>query len=94
MLEIENCVDVTLKGLTIDYDPLPFTQARIVDVDDKKNWTVEVIEGYPSEDARGGWPIQVYGQRSLELVNPMRYQDNAAAIRTGKRASGWREDGR
>jgi len=85
MLEIENCVDVTLKGLTIDYDPLPFTQARIVEVDDQKNWTVEVIEGYPSEDARGGWPIQVYGRESLELVNPMRFEDNAAAIRTGER---------
>jgi len=85
MLEIENCVGLTLKGLTIDYDPLPFTQARIVAVDDEKNWTVEVIEGYPSEDAVGGWPIQVYGQDDLELVNPMRFEDNVAAVWTGER---------
>ena len=82
MLEIENCVDVTLKGLTIDYDPLPFTQARIVEVDDEKNWTVRIIDGYPTEGIVGGvWPIQVYGKDSLELVNPMRYVDGVKVAR-------------
>ncbi len=84
MLQIENCVDVTLKGLTIDYDTLPFTQARIIAVDGDKNWTVRIIEGYPNHDFGSGdscWPIQAYDKDSLELVNPMRFRDGVAVTR-------------
>ena len=84
MLDIEHCVDLTLKGLTIDYDPLPFTQARIVDVDEDKNWTVRVIDGYPTEGIGTGdkcWPIQAFGKESLELVNPMRFRDKIDVVR-------------
>ncbi|MDX9978890.1 MAG: right-handed parallel beta-helix repeat-containing protein, partial [Lentisphaeria bacterium] len=84
MVEVVNCVDVTLKGLTIDYDPLPFTQARIIEVDEEKNWTVQVIEGYPTEGIGNGdacWPIQAYGKDSLELVNPMRFRDGIDVTR-------------
>lgn len=87
MLEIEHCADLTLKGLTIDYDPLPFTQARIVEVDEDKNWTVKIIEGYPTEGIGNGdecWPIQVYGKDSLELVNPMRFRDEIAVTRVNE----------
>jgi len=84
MLDVQNCADVTLKGLTIDYDPLPFTQARIVEVDGEKNWTVKIIDGYPTEGIGDGdacWPIQAYGKDSLELVNPMRFRDEIAVRR-------------
>lgn len=87
MIEINDCTDLTLKGLTIDYDPLPFTQARIVDRDEDGNWNVKVIEGYPAKDVperdNEFWPIQVYGKDTLELVNPMRFRDNIAVERTG-----------
>lgn len=87
MMEIENCVDVTLKGLTIDYDPLPFTQARIIEVDNEKNWTVKIMDGYPTDDIGNGdscWPVQVHDKESLELVNPMRFRDGLAVTRINK----------
>jgi hypothetical protein len=40
--------DVTLRGLTIDFNPLPFTQGTIVDTAPDKSWfEVELHEGYP-----------------------------------------------
>ena len=29
-VEIQNCQNLTLQGLTIDYDPLPFTQGTVI----------------------------------------------------------------
>lgn len=47
-LVFENCRQTLLRGLTIDYDPLPFTQARIVALAPDKSWVeFEVLAGYP-----------------------------------------------
>ena len=47
-LVFRNCRNVRLKGLTIDYDPLPFTEARIVSLPPDKSWVeFEVVDGYP-----------------------------------------------
>ena len=49
------CRNVTLRGFTIDYDPLPFVQGRITArSDDGKRYDFTVCEGYPGlreEDA-------------------------------------------
>ena len=48
-IDLTNCENVTIQGLTIDYDPLPYTQARIVAVTDDNNETdVVAIPGYPA----------------------------------------------
>ena len=47
-LAIDNCRNLTFRGLTIDYDPLPFTQGRIVAMAPDKSWLeFEIIDGYP-----------------------------------------------
>lgn len=47
-LTIFHCQNVKLSGLTIDYDPLPFTQGRIVAMAGDKSWIeFEIIDGYP-----------------------------------------------
>ncbi len=46
-ITIENCENLTLRGLVIDYDPLPFTQARITAIsEDKTRLELELIPGY------------------------------------------------
>jgi hypothetical protein len=55
----EGCSNVTLRGLTVDYDPLPFTQGKIIAMADDKSWLdFEVAQGYPEKnlDER----IQIY----------------------------------
>jgi len=50
-LSIENCTNLTIRGLTIDYDPLPFTQGKIVDISaDTMVHEIELFDGYPRAD--------------------------------------------
>lgn len=61
-----NCHNVTLRGLTIDYDPLPWTQGRIVAIsEDHRTHTIKLQEGYPLADK----------------VRPAKYEIFAAATR-------------
>jgi hypothetical protein len=70
-VSLENCRDVTLRGLAIDYDPLPFTQGRIVALAPDKAWLeFEIIEGYPENlEMR----IEILDQRTEELNVETRY---------------------
>lgn len=47
-LTIADCMRLTLRGLVIDYDPLPFTQGRITSLSpDKRVHEIELFAGYP-----------------------------------------------
>ncbi len=49
-LEFRECRNVTLRGLTIDYDPLTLTQGQVVAVADDRGWVDVLIHaGYPVE---------------------------------------------
>ena len=96
LFDIADCTNLVLRNFTVDYANLPFTQAVIEKVDAEKSWDVRVIDGYPLPDISyelgGGlkdhndfWPIQAYDGKTLEWVNPMRFQDNVAIVRTGER---------
>ena len=71
---LEDCTNVTIRNVELDYRDLPFTQARIVSADKDGTQTLETIDGYrrPSGNNVGGWPFQVYDKDTLELKNPMR----------------------
>ncbi len=48
-IELRSCARVTLRNLTIDCDPLPFTQGTIVALsEDRSVWEFEVHDGYPA----------------------------------------------
>ena len=58
-LLFEDCSNVTLRGLAVDYDPLPFTQGRITAMAEDKSWIeFEIAEGYPDNALRE--PLQIY----------------------------------
>lgn len=62
----ENCGNVTIRGLAIDYDPLPFTQAEIVNMAPDKSWIdFEVSRGYPHDELRE--PVQIYDPSTGDL---------------------------
>jgi len=47
-IEIHDCSNLTLRGLTVDYDPLTFTQGKIIAVaSDKSSIDVLLDDGYP-----------------------------------------------
>jgi parallel beta-helix repeat protein len=50
-LTIVDCNDLKLKGLTIDYDPLPYTQGRIIKLSqDNTVHDIELFDGYPAAE--------------------------------------------
>ena len=56
-----NCRNVTLSGLTIDYDPLPFTQGRIIGLSpDKLVHEIELFPDYPAAAAGKGWKYEIF----------------------------------
>jgi len=45
---INHCRNLQLRGLTVDYDPLPMTEGRIVALAPDKSWVeFQIIDGYP-----------------------------------------------
>lgn len=65
-LSFEDCSKVTLRGLTVDYDPLPFTQGKITAMAADKSWIdFEVAEGYPENTLRE--PVQIYNPTTRTL---------------------------
>ena len=65
-LMFEDCSNVTLRGLTVDYDPLPFTQGRIVAMAPDKSWLdFEVADGYPENELKEH--IQIYDPATSTL---------------------------
>lgn len=67
-LTIGNCRDVTIRGLTIDYDPLPFTQGRIIALSpDKKIHDIELLDGYPRADTVRNFKYEIFAPETRTL---------------------------
>jgi hypothetical protein len=83
---LERCTNVMLRGLTIDYDPLPFTQGRIVALGPEKCWVeFELFGGYPEDElverieifdpaTRELRRASHYGWGGFERTGPRRYR--------------------
>ena len=65
-LKLDDCERVSVRGLTIDYNPLPFTQGSIVAMAPDKSWLeFEVADGYPED--RLNERVQIYDPKTREL---------------------------
>ncbi|MEP6669638.1 MAG: right-handed parallel beta-helix repeat-containing protein [Chthoniobacter sp.] len=63
---MENCRNVHLRGLTVDYDPLPFTEGRITALAPDKSWVeFEIIAGYPENALEER--VEIYDPQTQEL---------------------------
>lgn len=69
----ERCSNITLRGLTIDYDPLPFCQGTIVALGPEKKWMeFELCEGYPVHELEEN-KIEIYEPSTRELRRSSHY---------------------
>lgn len=56
-----DCRNVTLSGLTIDYDPLPFTQGRITGLSpDTLVHEIELFPDYPAAGSGTAWKYEIF----------------------------------
>lgn len=71
-INITNCKNLKIQGLAVDYDPLPFTQGRIVGMsDDKTQLTVDILEGYTTNLRND--KLEIYSPKTGELVTRTYY---------------------
>lgn len=82
---ISQCTNLTLRGLVIDYDPLPFTQGRIVGFSDhKKVHEIELFDGFPPANQVRNFKYEIFrpdtrtlrtsdqGPSGVEITGPRR----------------------
>lgn len=80
-LTITHCTNLTVRGLVIDYDPLPFTQGRITALSrDKTVQDIELFEGYPPADTAYNFKYEIFrpGTRTLRCSD--RYVQSVNAL--------------
>jgi hypothetical protein len=76
-LNISHCTNVTVRGLVIDYDPLPFTQGRITSFSaDKKSAEVELFDGYPGTGSAINFKYEIFRPDTRTLRCSDRYVRN------------------
>ncbi len=67
-ITVLNCNNLTLKNLSIDYDPLPYTQGVIKAIsEDKLTHTIELMDGYPDVTKATEQKYEVYDSKTKEL---------------------------
>jgi len=82
-MSFEHCTNVLLRGLTVDYDPLPFTEGKIVALGPEKSWLeFELFDGYPDDALEER--IEIFNQVTRELRRAS-YYGWGAFERTGQR---------
>jgi len=70
-ITFENCENLTIKGLTIDYDPLCFTQGRIIRMsEDKSEIEFKLDENYPRNFEKR---IEIFDAKTLTLKRSTYY---------------------
>ncbi|MCO6046954.1 right-handed parallel beta-helix repeat-containing protein [Aeoliella sp. ICT_H6.2] len=80
-VQIEGCRGLRLRGLSIDYDPLPFTQGRIVKLSaDKSVHEIEILEGYPPADTAYDFKYQIFRGKDHELRGVDYYDLDVKAV--------------
>lgn len=71
-ININNCTNLKIQGLIIDYDPLPFTQGKIVEIsEDKTKLTVDILDGYETNLRND--KLEIYDPETAELVTRTYY---------------------
>jgi len=71
-IRIKNCNNFKIQGISVDYDPLPFTQGAIVELSaDKNTLTIDLIDGYSS--TLKGNKAEIYDPDTGELVTTTYY---------------------
>lgn len=71
-VDVVDCQGLTVSGLSIDYDPLPYTQGRIVELStDKRIHEIELFDGYPDASTAIAKKYQVFrgNDHSLRWVD-------------------------
>jgi hypothetical protein len=92
-ITIEDCENLTLRGLVIDYDPLPFAQARITAIsEDKTRLTLQRIPGY-GELTTAPYKLETFDPATNELRGRLTYYGITTEVHSPDRITLTRQAG-
>ena len=75
-ITITKCTNLTIIGLVIDYDPLPFTQGKITGFSpDKKIHYIELFDGYPTAETVRNFKYEIFRPDTRTLRCDDRYPE-------------------
>ena len=82
-IQIVNCTNFMLKGLSVDYDPLPFMQGRITSISgDKRTLDVDILDGYSTNVS---WnKLEIYDPTS-EVLSTTTYYNVSTTVNASER---------
>ncbi len=84
-LMLYNCRNVTIKGLTIDYDPLPYTQGKIVKISpDGRTHDIQLFDGYAQEGNISLHKYEIFSAKTRTLVMGSYYGCKLTKLGKGK----------
>ncbi|MBI4977235.1 MAG: right-handed parallel beta-helix repeat-containing protein [Spirochaetes bacterium] len=90
---LRNCTNVTVRGLTVDYDPLPFTQGEVTDIDKDDKWfDLALHEGYPLPP-EGSAGLYVYDRTTRHWKKNMMTSGTSASLKLNGRTVHGTTDG-
>ncbi len=74
-ITLEDCENLTIRGLTIDYDPLPYTQGRITSISSNTGrLEVDILEGYEEPGTTTG-TVEIFNPATNQLRGRLSYFD-------------------
>lgn len=80
-ITITHCTNLTVRGLVIDYDPLPFTQGKIIGFSqDKKVHQIELFDGYPLAETARNFKYEIFRPDTLTLRCDDRYPEKIEVL--------------
>jgi hypothetical protein len=78
---IDHCTNITVRGLTIDYDPLPFTQGRITGFSaDRKTCDIELFDSYPPAEMARNFKYEIFRPDTRTLRCEDRYVEKLEVV--------------
>ncbi len=81
LLRLESCRNIVIQGFTVDFDPLPFTQGTVTDVQASKGFvTVAISPGYPGLNDRQFQESRRWGEGTASVTKGL-LKDNHIAGR-------------
>jgi hypothetical protein len=80
-LTVSHCTNVTVRGLVIDYDPLPYSQGCITAISaDLQTYDVELFEGYPAAETVRNFKYEIFRPDTRTLRCEDRHLSNIEVV--------------
>lgn len=78
---LNNCKNVTVRGIRVDYDPMSFTQGVVTYVDrEKKKFALKIDSGYPEPNSSWAWNRVIPYEPEEDIILSIMHNDRVTEL--------------